>query len=418
MAADLLAFFSQDDFDGLDFDDLASLDKAQRQAVLGCMDQIFDYVFRAIGYQHIVRPKDVAFRRDLRAWGYSRLAKATPDNAHLDRLIDSTAIAMEHFYPSACHQAKMCMGAATGALIWADDVIDKGGLEQLQHFSQRYLRGLPQPQGLCAALADAIRDCDTFYGSKNPRGGSFSVMGSLVGVDGFCEEARLVQQLPGQFTSHGARDQRTKWSAEKLPYYIRNRAGLSDFYMAPIFKPSHDVEVPADLWISGIPDLQRFILLANDLFSFSKETLALENFNYFSLLTRTRRQAGRTSHFDFNGGLWTVRDTLYEAVGQLLSCVTALDSLFISFSESLSEDFTAAQSQAGVNGLEETDQALKMNREKVENARVAAEQWREFRQGYIAFHINCPRYRLNSMRAKFYGTVDTRQMTATTAPSA
>lgn len=418
MAADLLAFFSQDDFDCLDFDDLALLDKAQRQAVVRCMDQICVYCLRAIGYQHIVRPKDVAFRRDFRAWGYSNLANDTPDNAHLDILLDTTAFIIEHFYPSVCHQAKICVGVVSCAFILVDDLVQKGELEQVQHFSQRYLRGLPQPEGVCAALADGIRDCDEFYGSRNPRGGSFSVMGWLAGIDGFCEEADMVHQLPSQFTTHGARDQRTNLSVEKLPYYIRNRAGLADGYIAPIFKPSHDVEVPNNLWISGIPDLQRFILFINDIFSFSKETLAQENLNYFSLVTRAKRQVGRTSHFDFNGGLWTMRDTLYETVGQLLSSTAVLDSLFISFSESLSEDFKAAQSQARVNGLKETDKTLKMDREKLENARVAAKQWSEFRQGYIAYHINCPRYRLNSIRAKLGGTIDTRQMTATAAPAA
>lgn len=97
MTADLLAFLSQDDFGCLDFGDVVSLDTAQRQAVVGSMDQILDYYFRAIGYEHIVGPKDVSFRRDLWAWSYSRLTKDTPDNAYLDFLLDTNAALVEYF---------------------------------------------------------------------------------------------------------------------------------------------------------------------------------------------------------------------------------------------------------------------------------------------------------------------------------
>ncbi|MCJ1263763.1 hypothetical protein MMC22_003633 [Lobaria immixta] len=411
MPADLLALFSQDEFACLDFDDAALLDKVQRQNVVASMDQLLGYLLRAIGYQNIVRPKDVAFRRDLWAWGYSRLTKDTPDKAHLDIILDTAAGYIENSYPSACHESRMCTGTTTAAAILADDLVEKpDGLEQLYRFSQRYLRGLSQPEGLCAALADGIDDCDKFYGSKNPRGGSFVVMGWLAGLDAFCEEERYAQELPGQFVGNCSRDRRTEWSVEKMPYYLRNLAGLSNCYIPPIFKPSHEVEVPLENWISAIPDIQQFILLVNDLLSFPKEVVALENFNYLSLITRARRQVGRTSLFNSKDGLWTIRDTLHEAFDQLLSCTAALDKLFINFAESLSE-FEAAQSQAEMNGLTKgKDRTSKMDREKLENARLAAKYWSEYRQGFIAFHVNLPRYRLSSLRATLGATTDTREI--------
>lgn len=420
MSAELLALFSQNDFACLDFDDVALLDKVQRQAVIGSMDQIIGYLFRAIDFQFIVRPKDVAFRGDLWAWGYSRLTKVTPDNAYLDLLLETAASLMEYFYPSTCHHARMCTGKATAAAVLADDLVEKpGGLELFDYFSQRYLRGLPQPEGLCAALADGINDCDEFYGSKNPRVGSYEVMGWLAGMDAFCEEARFAQELPGQFTSNRVGDGGTAWSVEKLPQYHRHLAGLVSVYIVPIFKPSHEVEVPSDLWISGIPDLSQFLVLVNDLLSFPKEVLALENFNYLSLITRARRQAGRTSLFDSNDGLWTFRDTLYEAFDQLLSVTASLDKLFITYAESLSEELKAAQYQAEAHGLtKETDSTLKAKGEKLENARNAAKLWGEFRQGYIAWHINCARYRLNSIRATLTGTTDNKQIAGAVAVAA
>lgn len=69
------------------------------------------------------------------------------------------------------------MGTTTAAIILADDLVEKpGGVEQCNYFSQCYLRGRPQPEGLCAALVDGIKSCDEFYGSKNPRVGSCAVM--------------------------------------------------------------------------------------------------------------------------------------------------------------------------------------------------------------------------------------------------
>ena len=409
MAAGLLAYFSQDSFACFDFEDVALLDSVQRQAVVGSMEQLLGYFLRAIDYQHIIRPKDVAFRRDLRAWGYSRLTKATTDNAHLDSYLDMAASIMEYFYPSACHESRMCTGTTTSAILLADDLVEhRGGLEQFHHFSQRYLRGLSQPEGLCAAFSDGIRDCDKFYGSKNPRLGSFEVLSWLAGIDANCEEARFAQDLPSQFVRNGSRDRRTEWSVEKMPYYLRNLAGSPNSYIVPIFKPSFDVEVPLDLWFSAISDLAQFICVVNDFLSFPKEVLALENFNYFSHITRARRQVGRTSLFSSNDGLWTFRDTLYEALDQLLSCIAALDKLFITFADSLSEESEAQTESKGL--MEERDKTSSTDRETLESARLAARYWGDFRQGFIAFHINHPRYRLNSLRAIFGGTTDTKEM--------
>ena len=403
MAASLLTLFSLDRFGCLDFDDVALIDKAQRQDVVESMDHLFDYLFTAIDYQHIIRPKDTAMRRDLWTWGQSRLTTALPDAVHLDILLVTTANVIEYFYPSACYQARICMATTSAAAILADDLIEKsgeGGIKQFDHFSQRYLRGLPQPEEVCAPLADGMKACDEFYGGKNPRLGSFITMGWLAGIDAFCEEGRFAQELPSQFASNSSRNQHTEWSVEKYPYYLRNIAGLSVPYLVPIFKPSHHAEVPIDLWISGIPDLTQFILLANDIFSFPKEVLALDNLNYLSLITRARRQDSRTSLFGSSDGLWTLRDTLYEAFGQILNAISAVDKLFINFPRSLSEEFQAAQTSW-------TEEKLKAEKEKLENARLLAKQWGEFRLGYIGYHIEAPRYRLHSVRARFRGTPDT-----------
>ena len=147
MAANLLALLSLDKFGCLDFDDVALIDKAQRQDVVECMDHLFDYFLNAIDYQHIIRPKDTVLRRDLWTWGHFRLAQAAPDIVHLNFVLETAAHLVEYFYPSACHQARMCIATTSAATILADDLIGKsgkaGGIEHFNYFSQRYLRGLP-----------------------------------------------------------------------------------------------------------------------------------------------------------------------------------------------------------------------------------------------------------------------------------
>ena len=225
-------------------------------------------------------------------------------------------------------------------------------------------------------------------------------MGWLAGIDAFCEEGRFAQELPVQFASNSSRNQHTEWSVEKFPHHLRNIAGLPVPFLVPIFKPSHDAEVPIDLWISGVPDLSQFLCLVNDIFSFSKEVLELENFNYLSLITRARRQHGRTSLFGSSDGFWTFRDTLYEGFGQLIDCIAALDKIFINFARSLSKKFQAAQT------LTWTEEQWKAEKEKLDNACLAAKLWSELKLGFIGFHIETPRYRLHLVRARFAETPD------------
>ncbi len=164
MTANLLARFSEDRFRSLDYDDIASVDKTQTLAVLGIIDEFFEPHFSALGYRRISRSKDPTFRKELWAWGETKLSKILCDKDKLDFLLDTTASCMEYFYPTSSFQFRMCQGTATCVMVAADDLVQKSGeLDQFHHFSQRYLRGLPQPGGLCEVMAETFRDCDEFF---------------------------------------------------------------------------------------------------------------------------------------------------------------------------------------------------------------------------------------------------------------
>lgn len=404
MTADLFALFSEESFKCLSFDDVVTVGEEERQAVAATLDKILGTFLSILGFQHVIRPKDIAFRKELWAWGEAKLSKKLNSDSKLERLLDTTACCMEYLYPSSDFEFRMSQGTSSAVAILADDLItDPTSLEEISHFSQRYLRGLPQPEGLCDAMAGAFQRIDNFFGSTNPRLGTFGVMAWLAGIDWFCEESGYAKELPSQFIKGSIGEERTQYRVDKLPYYFRNIAGLSPAYLMPIFKPTIDIEVPIRVWISAIPYLESYIILMNDILSFRKEFIDRENFNYLSLTTCAKRQTGHLSQFGSKESPWTFRDTLYETCSDVLSSAAALDNLFTKFANSLSQKFDDAQAQVEANGFagEENAANLKKIKDNLDDASLAAKLWTEFRHGYPAWHINHPRYRLDSLRAAY-----------------
>ncbi len=404
MTAELFALFSEESFKCLSFDDVVTVGEEERQAVEATLDKILGTFLSILGYQHVTTPKDIAFRKELWAWGQAKLSKIISSDSKLEHLLDTTASCMEYLYPSSDFEFRISQGTSTCVAILADDLItDHSSLEEVSHFSQRYLRGLPQPEGLCDAMAGAFQRIDNFFGSTNPRLGTYGVMAWLSGMDGFCEESGYAKELPSQFIKGSIGEERTQYRVDKLPYYFRNVVGLAPAFLMPIFKPTIDIEVPIRVWISAIPYLESYIILMNDILSFRKEFIDRENFNYLSLTTRAKRQTGYLSQFGSKESPWTFRDTLYETCSDILSSAAALDSLFTKFANSLSQDFDNAQAQVEANGFagEENAANLKKIKDHLDDASLAAKLWTEFRHGYPAWHIHHPRYRLDSLRAAY-----------------
>lgn len=404
MAADLFALFSEESFKCLDFDDVVTINEEKRLAVGATLDKILGALLSIIGYQHLTRPKDIAFRKELWAWGQAKLSKILCSDSKLEILLDTTASCMEYLYPSSDFEFRMSQGTSTCMAILADDlIVDPRKLDEISHFSQRYLRGLPQPEGLCEAMAEAYQRFDNFFGSTNPRLGTYGVMAWLAGMDSFYDESKYAKELPSQFIKGSVGKERTEYRVDKLPYYFRIVAGLAPCYLMPIFKPTIDIEVPIKVWVSAIPYLESYIVLMNDILSFRKEFRDRENFNYLSLTTRAKRQTGYPSQFGSKESPWTFRDTLYESCSNILNSAAALDNLFTKFANSLSQEFDDAQAQVEANGFvgEENAANFKKLKGKLDDATLASILWTEFRHGYPAWHINHPRYQLDSLRAAY-----------------
>lgn len=404
MTADLLAFFSEESCNCLNFDDVVAVGEEERPAVEATLDRMNSTFLSMLGYQHVTHPKDIAFRKEFWAWGRDEVSKIMSNDSKLEDLLELTACCMEYFYPSSDFEFRMSLGTTTCLAIIADDFITNPiKLEEVSHFSQRYLRGLPQPEGLCDALAQAFQRVDNFFGSKNPRLGTYGLMAWLSGMDGYCDESGYAKELPSQFIKGSIGKERTEYPVDKLPYYFRNIVGLGPAYLMPIFKPTIDIEVPMRVWVSAIPYLESYIILMNDILSFRKEFRDLEDFNYLSLTTRAKRQLGYLSQFGSKKSLWTFRDTLYETCTAILRSAAAIDNLFTKFANSLSQDFDDAQAQYEANGFvgEENAANFKKIKRRLDDASLAAKLWTEFRHGYPAWHILQPRYQLDVVRAAY-----------------
>ncbi|OJJ35350.1 hypothetical protein ASPWEDRAFT_40558 [Aspergillus wentii DTO 134E9] len=68
-------------------------------------------------------------------------------------------------------------------------------------------------------------------------------------------------------------------------------------YTAPAFIVFPEVQDPLLYWISVAPQIGQYVAFINDLLSFPKEIRAGEEWNYLSMTSRARRQAGEPSRF-------------------------------------------------------------------------------------------------------------------------
>lgn len=118
--------------------------------------------------------------------------------------------------------------------------------------------------------------------------------------------------------------------------------------------------------------------MINDLLSFHKEQLAGETVNMISLQHQSWRGGKGTGPL----GEWTMVDTYGRLCDQVRDATLRIDKLL-----RLEECEMVERGELRYEdvGLEAVDVTIAM-------------QWREYRCGYISWHLECPRYKLEFMR--------------------
>ncbi|KAJ5729913.1 uncharacterized protein N7483_004421 [Penicillium malachiteum] len=386
MRVDFHYLLSSEEFECLDFHDLTALGPEERQTVARALRKPLALLLDNVDYQHHQAPADTKLRQDLLDWLKENgiMAMFPGKEQRLQFIIDCSAESSEYYYPLPLwkHDTRLVMAIVTALYVLSDDdaVLNPDERKSLASFSFNHFQHLTENSQLCIAIGKALAMVVDHFGSQDPLVGSRCGQSFTGFFDSCAEEERLEHELPIHL-SHGhhkrPHSSSQRCSAEEFPTHLRVSTGSALLYVAPIFKKGRTDEVPYMFWISTIPDMCYFINNVNDLLSFPKEVIAGETWNYMSMTTRTKRQAGRQSMFKSkHGTLWTYRDTLCETLSGLRQRSIALDEAFTSC--------VLFEGQKGQHDLKGESQK-------------AAQLWNAFKHGFICWHLNCYRYGLQNL---------------------
>ena len=325
-------------FDALGFSDVTCLKPEEKQKAVDCMDVVLTAFLKEIGFQYCILEQDIQLRKDLSNWSRESLESVCrSDCSTLDAVLDAGASCVEYFFPLAHHDTKLPMGKAMVATIALDDNFsDPESKERLSRFEYDFWQGVQHQDGWSKVYMDVIRDFVQHFGAKDHRLGTIGGHGLANYAEVCSIEDRFAAKLPPHLTYVPPGMKTNGCCPQGFASYFRNQSGIPEPVAMGIFKPSREVEVPLDFWITSMTDLTAFTNLTNDLLSYRKELLAGEDFNYISLQTQAKRQANIPSQFlstHSSDGKWTVRDTICEALNDLYKAKHALDLAFVRFAE-------------------------------------------------------------------------------------
>ncbi|KAF3480996.1 uncharacterized protein GIQ15_06343 [Arthroderma uncinatum] len=380
MDMDMFTLFSDEKYSCLDYHDVDGLDDAEKREIMEVMNDAIYHFLKAAGYIHINQEKDTLLRARLWEWAEAELTSATGHDINsLEPILEQGVTVSEYYYPFASHELRLCMAQGTTLALSADDFfLPPAAREELPYLQCRIWQGLPPGHEWCGMFVDMIKDFTELYGAQDPLIGTLGATGWANYIDGWCLESRLSYFSP---RSNGKENIASDpCLVEGFPSYIRGITGAPWPYAVAIFKPTRGIEVPYRLWLPYVPVVIATINFINDILSFPKEVLKGDLSNYVSLTTRTRRAMRCPSRFRGDGSLWTVRDTLCDTYEKCLNNIHSLDRAFIVGSADL----------AGNGGTTPTREFL--------DTMLAATLWASFKQGYTAWHLNCGRYYLQSVR--------------------
>jgi hypothetical protein len=368
---DPVTIFSNDKYKCLDYHYIGSVNDSDKNLICDCIDDAILSLLAAIQYEHRIVEHDRSLRLELEEWGSTTLTKATGRNMDsLKPILGQAASCIEYFFPQSAHEYRLLMAKCTGTIITLDDYLTElNTREEVLQLQSRVWQGLPQKNDWCSTFVNLIATFATCYGSLDPLMGGLGASAWSGFINGFFQEERLRMRPPIYLPTR--RDESKNGHSgsgdgEIFPWFLRSQSGAPIPFIIALFEPSRAVEVPLHCWMEKVPDLITFINLGNDLLSFRKEVLNNENENYVALFTQIKRESGQISRFHCDGTLWTVRDTVCDIFERVLKSIRMLDQSFNSPPHSSQE----------------------------ENLQVASKLWKEFKNGYVAWHINCSRYRL------------------------
>ncbi|KAJ6036887.1 hypothetical protein N7540_001166 [Penicillium herquei] len=391
---------SSSEFDCLNFYDASKLTQQEKINVTQCLRNILSLLLDDIGHEHQYTPAEKTVRQGLQAWCEEHMVHLFPEKRHeLQGIIDISASCAEYYYALCQHETKLVMAILTTVLMVSDDdkILRSNVRDGLCYYSSNRWQDLPEPNDWCTVLTRVQSMCAEYFGSDDPLIGSLFTHNFSGFINACAQELRMEHELPLHLGNHGPSHPSSEGcTVESFPSHFRGTSGAPIVYLIPIFKVSRNEEVPLRVWITAIPDLIIFINHVNDLLSLPKELLAGETWNYLSMVTQAKRQAGRPTGYKCKKNeLWTFRDTLCETLQQVQSSTLALDQ---AFTKCIREDVHHCPTSMNDTGGSTQDGKRQVH----QDLRLAAQLWTGFKHRFISWHINCNRYSLERMPSERY----------------
>ncbi|KAF9067448.1 terpenoid synthase [Rhodocollybia butyracea] len=357
-------------------------------------------LLREIDYRYLAPPSpSTAFFHSHHSWIHNTVGPMTSwTKSQLDALEVASSTFQERSYPSADIEIKTIMAKLTALFLFIDDSLENdatGIYDELGSFAHNIYIGKSQPSGILELYHECIKEMSHLCeGDPVLRG--LAVVPWINFVDACLLEKRLLTIAPELRASpydmgyqniakqeylggsHVPARNVSPGASMHFPIYLRHRTGVGEAYAAVVFKATKEQGLPLSRYITALPDMSLYIVLLNDLLSFHKEELAGETINMIHIRTQTLKENSGTGA----SGEWTVFDTFSLMCEEAKEAAYRIDEILRLYD---CERIVRDGLDSGDMGLSEVDVAIAL-------------QWRGFRDGYISWHLEAQRYKLDFIR--------------------
>ncbi|KAK6988662.1 terpenoid synthase [Favolaschia claudopus] len=351
-----------------------------------CLQRYFD----SIGYRYQpLPPPDPEYWERLHTWVIDVLGPTTSwSNKQLAALEHAAGIYIERGYGYASLDVRFLYARLTALCLFVDDSIENDTLfVDVAKFSHQMYRGQEQQHPALALYQATMQELSDIHGNNTVLR-DLAVLPWIVHIDACMIEKQILTLEQGSgdprdpCVSPKASQPSLLALAPKFPHYMRGKSGIAEAYAALIFKATKAQDLPLIRYVRALPDLLFFLEVNNDVLSFYKEELAGETYNLIHLRTQSLVSVGAKG--TGINGQWTLQDTVRLLCDELRDSVLRIDGLFRleQCERSMRGEW---DEKDGVNDLDDVDLEI-------------ARQWRFARDGNIAFHLDCKRYKLDFLK--------------------
>ncbi|KAF9061711.1 terpenoid synthase [Rhodocollybia butyracea] len=351
------------------------------------------FLLHEVEYRHIPSSPPIELLRSHNSWTHDTLGPMTPwTKCHLDAVAKMSLDLPYKAYPYADTEVIAVIGKLTALVLYIDDSLETADgivYDEIGSFAYHVFMGKPQPFGILNLYHVCIKELlHLFEGDTALRG--LAVWGWINYIDGCLLEKRLLTTDTDNLSkrrcngiSNAAQETSPK-AGINFPLWMRNKTAIGESFIAPIFHSTEEQGLPLSRYLRALPDISYFIGVMNDILSFHKEELAGESVNMIHLQTHSFKESRGSGP----SGEWTALDTFNHLCNEVRDAIYRINEILrVQDCEKIVRDGSNGKSM----GLSEVDVAIAL-------------RWRKFKDGYISWHLETPRYKLDFIRPEQFQT--------------